>query len=208
MSDGIFAFAATVLMLDFRSPEPADIHSEAELLSALLASAHRLMPWLLSLLDARHLLGRPTDPAQPARALEPRPDLAAPRRFSRSSPYCRSRRACWPISSPIARLSDLLGQHFPSWRGRLRHLGLCRTGEADPGRRAPGAVGRVPKAGHHRPVALRRRARSSASSACRSGSRLSSWSSSTTPSRRGCPSCRNFRGKPVRAFSPGRRLGA
>ena len=50
LSDGIFAFAATILMLDFRAPEPADIHSEAELLSALLASAHRLMPWLLSLL--------------------------------------------------------------------------------------------------------------------------------------------------------------
>jgi uncharacterized membrane protein len=50
LSDGIFAFAATVLIIDFRSPEPADIHSEAELLSALFASAHRLMPWLLSLL--------------------------------------------------------------------------------------------------------------------------------------------------------------
>jgi uncharacterized membrane protein len=50
LSDGIFAFAATVLVLDFRSPEPADVHSEAELLSALLASSHRLMPWLLSLL--------------------------------------------------------------------------------------------------------------------------------------------------------------
>jgi uncharacterized membrane protein len=50
LSDGIFAFAATVLMLDFRSPEPADIHSEAELLSALVASSHRLVPWLLSLL--------------------------------------------------------------------------------------------------------------------------------------------------------------
>jgi uncharacterized membrane protein len=50
LSDGIFAFAATVLVLDFRAPEPADIHSEAELLQALGASAHRLMPWLLSLL--------------------------------------------------------------------------------------------------------------------------------------------------------------
>lgn len=50
LSDGIFAFAATVLVLDFRSPEPADIHSEAELVSALAASSHRLMPWLLSLL--------------------------------------------------------------------------------------------------------------------------------------------------------------
>jgi uncharacterized membrane protein len=50
LSDGIFAFAATVLVLDFRSPEPSDVHSEAELLSSLLASSHRLMPWLLSLL--------------------------------------------------------------------------------------------------------------------------------------------------------------
>jgi uncharacterized membrane protein len=50
LSDGIFAFAATVLVLDFRSPAPGDIHSEAELLSALIASSHRLMPWLLSLL--------------------------------------------------------------------------------------------------------------------------------------------------------------
>jgi uncharacterized membrane protein len=50
LSDGIFAFAATVLVLDFHSPEPADIHSEAEFLSALAASSHRLMPWLLSLM--------------------------------------------------------------------------------------------------------------------------------------------------------------
>ena len=50
LSDGIFAFAATVLVLDFRTPDPADIHSEAELLTALVASAHRLMPWLLSLM--------------------------------------------------------------------------------------------------------------------------------------------------------------
>jgi uncharacterized membrane protein len=50
LSDGIFAFAATVLVLDFRLPESVDIHSEAELLSALIASSHRLMPWLLSLI--------------------------------------------------------------------------------------------------------------------------------------------------------------
>lgn len=50
LSDGIFAFAATVLVLDFHSPDPADIHSEAQLLGALAASAPRLMPWLLSLL--------------------------------------------------------------------------------------------------------------------------------------------------------------
>jgi uncharacterized membrane protein len=49
LSDGIFAFAATVLVLDFHTPETADIHSEAELMSALAASAPRLLPWLLSL---------------------------------------------------------------------------------------------------------------------------------------------------------------
>jgi uncharacterized membrane protein len=50
LSDSIFAFAATVLVLDVHTPDAADIHSEAELLQALVASAHRLMPWLLSLL--------------------------------------------------------------------------------------------------------------------------------------------------------------
>ena len=50
LSDGVFAFAATVLVLDFHSPDPAGIHTEAELLGALAASAPRLLPWLLSLL--------------------------------------------------------------------------------------------------------------------------------------------------------------
>jgi uncharacterized membrane protein len=50
LSDGLFAIAATILVLDFHTPEPTDIHSEAELLHALAASAPRLLPWLLSLL--------------------------------------------------------------------------------------------------------------------------------------------------------------
>ena len=33
LSDGLFAIAATILVLDFHTPEPADIHSEAELLT-------------------------------------------------------------------------------------------------------------------------------------------------------------------------------
>ena len=48
LSDGLFAIAATILVLDFHTPEPADIHSEAELLRALAASAPRLLPWVLS----------------------------------------------------------------------------------------------------------------------------------------------------------------
>jgi uncharacterized membrane protein len=50
LSDGLFAIAATILVLDFRTPEPTAIHSEAELLHALMGSAPRLLPWLLSLL--------------------------------------------------------------------------------------------------------------------------------------------------------------
>jgi uncharacterized membrane protein len=69
LSDGIFAFAATVLVLDFRSPEPADIHSEAELLSALLASAPRLLPWVLSLVTLGIFwLGQQTQLSQLARS--------------------------------------------------------------------------------------------------------------------------------------------
>jgi uncharacterized membrane protein len=50
LSDGVFAFAATVLVLDFHAPDPAEVRSEAELLAALWASSPRLLPWLLSLL--------------------------------------------------------------------------------------------------------------------------------------------------------------
>jgi len=50
LSDGVFAFAATVLVLDFHTPEAADVHSERALLAALFSSAPRLLPWLLSLL--------------------------------------------------------------------------------------------------------------------------------------------------------------
>jgi uncharacterized membrane protein len=50
LSDGIFAFAATVLVLDFHTPDAADVHTEAQLISALASSAPRLLTWLGSLL--------------------------------------------------------------------------------------------------------------------------------------------------------------
>jgi uncharacterized membrane protein len=50
LSDGVFAFAATVLVLDFHAPEATDVHSEAGLIAALWVSAPRLLPWLLTLL--------------------------------------------------------------------------------------------------------------------------------------------------------------
>jgi uncharacterized membrane protein len=69
LSDGIFAFAATVLVLDFHTPEAADIHLEAELMSALSASAPRLVPWLLSVITLGIFwLGQQTQLSQLARS--------------------------------------------------------------------------------------------------------------------------------------------
>src|SRR5271169_1493931 len=50
LSDGIFAFAATVLVLEIRLPEKLDIHSEADLWMSLAAMAPRMVTWLLSLM--------------------------------------------------------------------------------------------------------------------------------------------------------------
>jgi TMEM175 potassium channel family protein len=69
LSDGIFAFAATVLVLDFHAPEAAYIHSEAQLLGALAASAPRLAPWLLTLMTLGIFwLGQQTQLSQLARS--------------------------------------------------------------------------------------------------------------------------------------------
>jgi uncharacterized membrane protein len=50
ISDGIFAFAATVLVLEIHVPDSADIHSEAQLWAGLAALAPRIVTWLLSLM--------------------------------------------------------------------------------------------------------------------------------------------------------------
>jgi uncharacterized membrane protein len=50
ISDGIFAFAATVLVLEIHVPDSADIHSEAQLWTGLAALAPRIVTWLLSLM--------------------------------------------------------------------------------------------------------------------------------------------------------------
>jgi len=50
ISDGVFAFAATVLVLDVHSPEAGEIHSEAQLLAALAAQGPHWLSWLISLM--------------------------------------------------------------------------------------------------------------------------------------------------------------
>ncbi len=48
LSDGVFAFAMTVLALDIRAPAVAAIHSEASLGRALIALSPRLLTFLMS----------------------------------------------------------------------------------------------------------------------------------------------------------------
>jgi uncharacterized membrane protein len=48
LSDGVFAFAMTVLVLDIRPPALGDIHSEADLAHALWLLSPRLVTFLMS----------------------------------------------------------------------------------------------------------------------------------------------------------------
>jgi uncharacterized membrane protein len=50
LSDGVFAVAMTLLVLDLHAPAAEAVHSERELLSALLALAPRLATYLMSFL--------------------------------------------------------------------------------------------------------------------------------------------------------------
>ena len=50
LSDGIFAFAMTVLVLEIHIPESVGVHSEAELWAGLVALGPRIVTWLLSLM--------------------------------------------------------------------------------------------------------------------------------------------------------------
>ena len=157
LSDGLFAIAATILVLDFHTPEPADIHSEAELLHALAASAPRLLPWLLSLLTLGIFwLGQQTQ-------------LNHLERSNRDLTWLHfvflAIVTVLPFSTRLLadfldlphRFPRLLAQHRPARRVALRHLGMCRTREAHSRRSAGRRLARRQAAHHHGAVALRDR---------------------------------------------------
>ena len=50
LSDGVFAFAMTLIVLDIRIPELALIHSENDLIAALISLAPRMVTYLMSFL--------------------------------------------------------------------------------------------------------------------------------------------------------------
>jgi len=50
LSDGVFAVAMTLLVLDLRAPAAEAVHSERQLLDALVTLAPRLVPYVMSFL--------------------------------------------------------------------------------------------------------------------------------------------------------------
>src|ERR1700686_4850754 len=50
LSDGVFAVAMTLLMLDLRAPAASAVHSEHDLMAALLALAPNIATYLMSFL--------------------------------------------------------------------------------------------------------------------------------------------------------------
>ena len=154
LSDGLFAIAATILVLDFHTPEPADIHSEAEFLRALAASAPRLLPWLLSLLTLGIFwLGQQTQLSQLARSNR---DLTWLHFLFLAIvtvlPF--STQAARRFPDLPRRLSDLLGQCPAPRRVSLRHLGVRRMGGPHSGGSARRHLARGQAAHCPRAVAL------------------------------------------------------
>ncbi len=132
LSDGLFAIAATILVLDFHTPEPADIHSEAELLHALAASAPRLLPWLLSLITLGIFwLGQQTQLNQLERSNR---DLTWLHFLFLAVvtvlPF--STRLLADFLTYPRGISRLLGQYRPPRCVPLRHMVVCRSRETYP----------------------------------------------------------------------------
>ena len=78
ITDGVFAIALTLIVLEIRVPAHETIHSEHDLLAAIAALAPRFLTYALELPDADHLLVRPAGAAwadrqirQAARHAEP-----------------------------------------------------------------------------------------------------------------------------------------
>jgi uncharacterized membrane protein len=63
LSDGIFAVAMTLLVLDLRLPAADAIHGEHQLWRAILAMSPRILMYYDELSHPGHLLGGPADAA-------------------------------------------------------------------------------------------------------------------------------------------------
>ncbi|MER8460835.1 TMEM175 family protein [Mesorhizobium sp. M0027] len=98
ITDGVFAIALTLIVLEIRVPAHETVHSENELIAAVAALAPRFLTYALSFLtltifwfgqQAQHGLIAKSDRRLATLNLC----------FSVSSPCCRSRPIFWPTSS-------------------------------------------------------------------------------------------------------------
>ena len=78
LSDGIFAVAMTLLVLDLRLPVAAAIHGEHDLAHALMSASASLADLSNEFPYAGNFLGWPADAAQSFGALRPPSDLDSP----------------------------------------------------------------------------------------------------------------------------------
>ena len=86
LSDGVFAVAMTLLVLDLRAPAAEVIHSERDLWHALLPLAPRLLMYMMSFMTLGIFwVGQQTQLNHSA-ALQPQPDMDPSR-----VPVCRHR---------------------------------------------------------------------------------------------------------------------
>ena len=111
LSDGIFAIAMTLLVLDLHIPAAEAVHSEGALLAALCAHAPQYVAYGMSFLTSASS-GPASKPSstilKKARATLPGFTWA----FSSPSPCCPSPPACLRSSSPTAPLSAHTGSTF------------------------------------------------------------------------------------------------
>jgi hypothetical protein len=111
LSDGVFAVAMTLLVLDIRVPAAETIHGELELWRAFVTLSPRLLMYVMSFMTLGTLLGGSADPAQSSDALNPRADLDSPGFSVRGFDTALFYYAAGGVHGLQKCSADLLGQH-------------------------------------------------------------------------------------------------
>ena len=177
LSDGIFAVAMTLLVLDLHIPSAAQVHGEGELLAALGALGPQWIAYWHELSHPGHLLGRPANAAQPHRRRHARPHLDSSRLSLRHHALPLSTRLLAEFITYRAALGIYwLNISVPGamlyWSWTLRHARQPRSRPTRPTKCAAASAGASSSRSRSMPPA-----RPSASSTPGSASRPSCWCS-------------------------------
>jgi uncharacterized membrane protein len=78
LSDGLFAIAMTLIVLEIRVPDPGRITTDAELWNALLTLGPKIVTYLLSFLTLGIFWGGQQTQLNPPRSRRSQPDLDPP----------------------------------------------------------------------------------------------------------------------------------